>query len=105
MIFNGHGQRNQPQKVICSMENQRPNSSPCESRPYGGISIPTSFARIAFDHACGPSSVAGPRVPGSSEVGVREAREGRALAQVRRCCGLDWGTGAKSVERVGLEMS
>lgn len=87
-----NGQRNQPQKVICSMENQRPNSIPCESRPYGGVSIPTLCGTV-FDHARGPSSVAGARVPGSSEVGDREAGEGRAPSPGERCCSLNQGTG------------
>ena len=46
-----------------------------------------------FDHARGPSSVAGARVPGSSEVGDREAREGRASSPGERCYSLNRATG------------
>lgn len=77
-----NGQRNQPQKVICSMENQRPNSIPCESRPYGGSPSLRSAALSLTMHVV----LALWQEPESLEVARWETgRPGRAgpLAQVR----------------------
>lgn len=77
-----NGQRNQPQKVICSMENQSPNSIPCESRPYGGSLSLCSAALSLTMHVV----LAVWQEPESLEVARWETgRPGRAgpLAQVR----------------------
>ena len=98
-----NGQRNQPQKVICSVENQRPNSSPCESRSYGGspslrcaaLSLTMHVVLVLWQD------------PESLEIARLESgRPGRGgpLAQVRDAA-VWTGAQGKGVERVGPEMS
>lgn len=97
-----NGQRNQPQKVICSMENQRPNFSPCESRPYGGSPSLRCAALPLTIHVV----LVLWQDPESLEVARLESgRPGRAgpLAQVRDAA-VWTGARGKGVERVGPEM-
>lgn len=98
-----NGQRNQPQKVICSVENQRSNSSPCESRPYGGspslrcaaLSLTMHVVLVLWQD------------PESLEIARLESgRSGSVgpLAQVRDAA-VWTGAQGKGVVRVGPEMS